>query len=240
MSKPDIWMPIIIGKYLADTRHLSCEQHGAYLLLLMSAWPRGGSLPDDDEQLARMTATTPVGWRRLRPVIAPFFTIAEGQWRQKRLDVELTAAADRTAKATAKAEAAAAARWEKERQKNATSNAPSNAQASKQKCLEETSVPVSKNKSSSNPLSTSSTMPGFDAFWKAYPAKHRRVAKAKCLQAWAREKLEVVASEIVANVQAMTQTQQWQEGYEPAPLKYLKERRWEDGMPASGLRAVAM
>ena len=29
----------------------------------------------------------------------------------------------------------------------------------------------------------------------------------------------------------MAKTKAWQDGYEPAPLTYLNQDRWEDGMP---------
>jgi uncharacterized protein YdaU (DUF1376 family) len=57
--------------YLGDTTHLNVTQHGAYLLLLMTAWrSRDCALPDDDKLLARYARCTAPQWRALRPSAA--------------------------------------------------------------------------------------------------------------------------------------------------------------------------
>ena len=54
-------MPLFPDAYLADTTHLTTEEHGAYLLLLMAMWRRSGKVPNDDADLARI-----VGLSRLK------------------------------------------------------------------------------------------------------------------------------------------------------------------------------
>lgn len=79
-------LPLFTDAYLADTRHLTAEEHGAYLLLLMYAWrTRGCALRDDDRYLARVIGVSAYRWRRLKPVLMEFFTIEDGLWRQKKL-----------------------------------------------------------------------------------------------------------------------------------------------------------
>jgi uncharacterized protein YdaU (DUF1376 family) len=79
-------LPFFTDAYLADTRHLTSEEHGAYLLLLFCAWrTRGCALKDCDKVLARITGLSPTKWRRLRPTISEFFEITDGVWRQKKL-----------------------------------------------------------------------------------------------------------------------------------------------------------
>jgi uncharacterized protein YdaU (DUF1376 family) len=79
-------LPLFTDAYLADTRHLSAEEHGAYLLLLMCAWrTRGCALRDDDRFLARIAGVSPQKWRRLKPVLRDFFEVEDGLWRQKKL-----------------------------------------------------------------------------------------------------------------------------------------------------------
>jgi len=100
--KPDAWMPFHIGDYLKDTQHLTRDQHGAYFLLLLAYWSNGGPIRADDKALAAIAKATPPEWRRLRPVMASFFSERDGYWHQKRADAEL-------AKATKFVEAKAAA-----------------------------------------------------------------------------------------------------------------------------------
>lgn len=89
MSAPP-FMPFYVGDYLADTTHLTVTEHGAYLLLLMSMWRNGGSLPGDDKSLARHARCTRGQWERMRPVLMPFFHLTDTTITQARLASELT------------------------------------------------------------------------------------------------------------------------------------------------------
>ncbi|MET3925643.1 DUF1376 domain-containing protein [Devosia sp. 2618] len=83
------FMQLYVSDYLGDTRHLSCEQHGAYLLLLMTMWNAGGSLPDDDAKLSRCACLSIKKWKAMRADIEPFFTVEGGEWTNDRLTKEL-------------------------------------------------------------------------------------------------------------------------------------------------------
>lgn len=74
---------------------------------------------------------------------------------------------------------------------------------------------------------------GFVEFWAEWPSTDRKTGKAECLKRWRSRKLEAYAGDIVAHVKTMKTSRQWLEGFEPAPVTYLNQRRWEDGEPAS-------
>lgn len=138
MTRPrkiDAWMPLWVGDYLADTTHLTRDQHGCYLLLLMAYWRNGGPLPDDDDRLASIVKASKKEWRQLRPAVIDFFVVDRGHLRQKRADEELAVSAKRAQEASSKASAAANARWGKQ-SSDAPSNAPSNAPSTTQAKLE--------------------------------------------------------------------------------------------------------
>lgn len=81
-------LPLFVKDYLVDTTHLTLEQSGAYLHLLMHAWTRGGTVADDDRQLAAFCKVSLKKWKAIRPALEPFFQIIEGAWNNKRLSQE--------------------------------------------------------------------------------------------------------------------------------------------------------
>jgi uncharacterized protein YdaU (DUF1376 family) len=112
VGKTDIWMPVFIGDYLADTMHLSTEQHGAYLLLLFHLWRRG-TLQDDDGALAQITGLSRNAWSQARPVLAEFFQIHDGLWRHGRVERERLRVTAKQLSNSKQAKLAAARRWGK-------------------------------------------------------------------------------------------------------------------------------
>jgi len=108
------YMPLFAGDYLADTDHLSTEEHGAYLLLIMAMWRRDGWVPDDDKDLARMTRLSPAKWRAVRKRLSPLLMFRAGEISQKRVLIELKNAQDYSKKQSANAHK----RWDSHRKKN--------------------------------------------------------------------------------------------------------------------------
>lgn len=138
----DLWMPLYIGDYLADTQLLNAEQHGAYLLIIMAYWKNGGPIPSDESILCTITRMPSKQWRKSRGPVLAFFREVDGKLVSKRVDAELVRAQKKRADASRKAQMAAQARWSGESEGGhlppgygpdlhassiAPSNAPSNA-----------------------------------------------------------------------------------------------------------------
>lgn len=92
------FMQLYVGDYLRDTRHLTAEQHGAYLLLLMSMWAHGGELPNDPKKLARLACCTASRWTKISDDVLEFFDIEGDIITQARLRVELKKALEKSIK----------------------------------------------------------------------------------------------------------------------------------------------
>ena len=104
--KTDIWMPWYPGDYQRDTQHLSTLEHGAYRLLIDACWCRGGSLPSDDADLARITHLSTSEWATMRTRIAKFFQTENGEWTHKRVTIELNRAKSNSESQAKRTEAA--------------------------------------------------------------------------------------------------------------------------------------
>jgi uncharacterized protein YdaU (DUF1376 family) len=97
MSGP-AFMQMYWSDYFGDTRHLTCEQHGAYLQLLGSMWLSGGTLPNDPKKLAKVTGCTPSRWAKICAEVMAFFTVDGDGLTHKRIKFELEKAREKSIK----------------------------------------------------------------------------------------------------------------------------------------------
>jgi hypothetical protein len=67
----------------------------------------------------------------------------------------------------------------------------------------------------------------FNDFWKEYPS-NRKVGRKPCEVKWQRKGLDKIADKIINHVREMSKTKSWKEGFNPAPLTYINQERWED------------
>jgi uncharacterized protein YdaU (DUF1376 family) len=111
-KKADTWMPWYVADYLADTAHLTTEQHGAYCLMLMAAWKAGGSLPNHDGQLAAVCRLSAVKWKASKPILLAFFGVDGDRIVHKRVTAERAKAQAISEKKAQNGKGGAAKRWQ--------------------------------------------------------------------------------------------------------------------------------
>ncbi len=99
------YMAFYVADYLGDTQHLSTEEHGAYLLLLMNMWRQGGRLPNEPKKLARIARVDTRRWHRIWDAIGSFFESDGDSLTQKRLKQELQKALSKRQKLSANGKA---------------------------------------------------------------------------------------------------------------------------------------
>ena len=70
------WMPLFNGDLLAKTLHLSTQEFGAYMLLIIHAWTHRATIIVADAQ--RITRVSNRHWVKVRATLAPFFEPKDG------------------------------------------------------------------------------------------------------------------------------------------------------------------
>lgn len=108
------WFAFDREAYISNTMHLTTEEHGAYLLLMLTYYGTGKPLPGYERALASIAKLPLERWYIVAVALKPFFiedTTEQGSiWRHERIETELLAASSKHAAAVAKATAAAQAR----------------------------------------------------------------------------------------------------------------------------------
>ena len=85
------YMQFHIAEYLADTSHLSTEEHGAYLLLIFNYWQRGKPLDNSNGRLANVARLSNERWTNVERSLREFFAIKEDIWTHHRIERDLAA-----------------------------------------------------------------------------------------------------------------------------------------------------
>lgn len=84
--------------------------------------------------------------------------------------------------------------------------------------------------SPSHPPAGGKSAARFEEFWLAWPKGERKQDRKACAAKWKLHGFDLIADVILADVRLKRGTRKWAEGFIEAPLVYLNNRRWEDGV----------
>ncbi|MBL7362044.1 YdaU family protein [Escherichia coli] len=102
------YMQMYIADYLADTMHLSAEEHGAYLLLMFNYWQTGKPIPKN--RLAKIARLTNERWADVEPSLQEFFCDNGEEWVHLRIEEDLASVREKLTKKSAAGKASVQAR----------------------------------------------------------------------------------------------------------------------------------
>jgi uncharacterized protein YdaU (DUF1376 family) len=208
-----IWYKFHLGDYITHTMHLSDAEDLAYRRLLDLYYMSERPIPLDTESVSRKIR---LDLDITESVLGEFFERTEEGYRNHRCDIEITKYQHQVATNTALGK---------------RGGRPKKTESEPNQNRTETLTEEEKEK-------TISSASRFEDFWSVWPSSKRKVGKAAVAAKWQRHHLDKVADQIIAHVASMKTSEQWTSGFEPAPMTYINQRRWEDENPAAG--AVSM
>lgn len=209
-------MPMFWDAYLADTTHLTTEEHGAYLLLLAAMWRRNGFVPDDDKDNARILGLTVSKWRKTKRRLSDFLIFEDGHISQKNLQKI----------------------WEKTQEK-INKNRENGSLGGRPKSNKNNSIPKANGSIYDN---RNETIPepepyidtnvsiiysgGFDDFWQAYP---RKIGKDAASKAYTKAVRKTDHETIMAGLRAqLPKMHETEKQFIPHASTWLNQGRWQD------------
>jgi len=236
------YMQLYVADYLADTAHLTTEEHGAYLLLLFSYWQTGKPLRAD--RLASVSRMSNERWTDAEQTLKDFFHVSNGTWTHFRVeaDLEKVGSKSKNNSEAGKASARARALAKQELEKANSTNVATNVERTYQRNVNharsgDTDTDTDTEQKQDQKLSSPSKLDDgmFQKFWSAYPNKK---AKGSAEKAWAKIKPDQQLSEtIVQAVMKQRASEDWMKDggkFVPHPATWLNAKRWEDEVKPAG------
>jgi uncharacterized protein YdaU (DUF1376 family) len=216
-----IWYKFYLGDYITHTNHLSDAEDLAYRRLLDLYYISEKPIPLDTESVARKIR---LDLDITESVLGEFFDKGVDGYRNSRCDAEITKYQHQV---------------ENNRQLGKRGGRPKKTESITE--AEPKVNPKQIQKQNKNISSVTPTTSRFNDFWSVWPSSKRKVARAECEKKWVKQNLDMVADIIIASVTRLKNTEQWTGGYDPAPLTYINQRRWEDDagqQQATGRRVI--
>jgi uncharacterized protein YdaU (DUF1376 family) len=217
--------------YLADTTHLTTEEHGAYLLLLAAMWRRNGSVPDDDKDNARILGLTVAKWRKVKARLAEFLIVSGGMITQKKLQETWENTQEKIEKNRRNGAAGGRAAASNN---NNLDQANANETLSPKATIPEPEPEPDIRKKDTNvslALVAHETKPDrFAEFWDQYPHRNgAKKGKAAAQKAWAKSlRSGVSPDQIIGGAMRYAGDRQVLDGYAQNPATWLNQKGWED------------
>lgn len=209
-----IWYKFHLGDYITHTMHLSDAEDLAYRRLLDLYYMSERPIPLDTESVSRKIR---LDLDITESVLNEFFERTEEGYRNHRCDIEIGKYQHQVATNTLLGK---------------RGGRPKKTESEPNQNRTQTLTEEEKEKT----ISSQATR--FEDFWSVWPTSKRKVGKAAVQAKWKAKHLDKVADQIIAHVSSMKTSEQWTSGFEPAPMTYINQRRWEDENQAAGAIAV--
>jgi len=218
------YMQFYVADYLADTTHLTAEEHGAYMLLLFSYWQTGKPLRID--RLATVARIPNDRWPSVAETLREFFHVTETHWVQFRVEADLDAVNSKVVTASNAGKASARAKALKKQQElnDRSTTVDDSFQRNGNHIDTDTDTDTDKNNKNTSPSEDL-----FPKFWNLYPNKKGKAAAEK---AW--KKLKVTDDLFNLIAQGLAKqciSPAWTKDggqFIPHPATWLNGKRWED------------
>lgn len=193
------YMQLYVADYLADTMHLSTEEHGAYLLLIFNYWQTGKPIPK--KRLQKIARVPNDRWPTVEESLSEFFTDNGTDWVHERIEADLAAVEEAQAQRAAAGKASAEARKARKRtdlkrgsnDRSAPVENPSEGESNedstnKEKTREETDKEVNGSSPGDKPPAKKSRAGDypeeFEDVWSRYPKREGGNPKKSSFHCW--------------------------------------------------------
>ena len=213
------YIQLYVADYLADTMHLSTEEHGAYLLIIFNYWQTSGPIPKN--RLKAISRVFNDRWTDVERSLSEYFNDTGTHWQHDRLDEDLRKVSAKQSDAVKAGKASAEARKSK---KKALISSDLNG------CS--TGVEVSLQREGNHTDTDTDTdtkkdlcVFDFENFWSLYP-RQRRGDKQKSLLAYKRAIKKDTPENIYRGLETYACSDEVTKGYAKGCEAWLNDSRW--------------